>query len=85
MNKKQRQLVETTRAKVQQLQRDQDTLYADMVRQLGITDDPTAGSDFLWDYVFNCDDNTNHEYLQMVKENVFGNAEAIHGEKGATK
>ena len=72
MKDEHKQLIEKTRAKVQKLMAEQDKLYSEMMRELGITDDPTASGDFLWDYVFNCTDNTEDSYLTMVRQNLFG-------------
>ena len=80
-----KQLIEKTRAKVQKLMAEQDKLYADMICELGITDDPTAGGDFLWDYVFNCSDNTEDSYLTMVRDNIFGNEKEPNGGCEATE
>jgi RNAse (barnase) inhibitor barstar len=75
MKEEHKQLIEQTRTKVQSLMVEQDKIYVDMLRELGITDDPTAGGDFLWDYVFNCTDNTEDSYLTMVRDNIFGKEE----------
>jgi RNAse (barnase) inhibitor barstar len=75
MKDEHKKLIEQTRTKVQSLMVEQDKVYADMLRELGITDDPTAGGDFLWDYVFNCTDNTEDSYLTMVRDNIFGEEE----------
>jgi len=72
MKDEHKQLIEKTRAKVQKLMAEQDKLYSEMMRELGITDDPTASGDFLWDYVFNCTDNCEDSYLTMVRQNLFG-------------
>lgn len=75
MKDEHKKLIEQTRSKVQSLAAEQDKLYADMLRELGITYDPTASGDFLWDYVFNCTDNTQDSYLTMVRDNIFGKEE----------
>ena len=72
MKDEHKKLIEQTRAKVQSLSQEQDKLYTQMVRELGITDDPTGRGDFLWDYVFNCTDNCEDSYLTMVRQNLFG-------------
>ena len=72
MKDEHKQLIEKTRAKVQKLMSEQDKLYSEMVREIGITDDPTGRGDFLWDYVFNCTDNCEDSYLTMVRQNLFG-------------
>jgi RNAse (barnase) inhibitor barstar len=78
MKDEHKQLIEKTRAKVQKLMAEQDKLYSEMMRELGITDDPTASGDFLWDYVFNCTDNTEDSYLTMVRDNIFGKEKSFN-------
>jgi hypothetical protein len=78
MKDEHKKLIEKTRAKVQKLMAEQNKLYSEMMRELGITDDPTAGGDFLWDYVFNCTDNTEDSYLTMVRDNIFGKEESFN-------
>jgi RNAse (barnase) inhibitor barstar len=78
MKDEHKQLIEKTRAKVQKLMAEQDKLYSEMMRELGITDDPTASGDFLWDYVFNCTDNTEDSYLTMVRQNIFGKEKSFN-------
>ena len=78
MKDEHKQLIEKTRAKVQKLMAEQDKLYSEMMRELGITDDPTASGDFLWDYVFNCTNNTEDSYLTMVRDNIFGKEKSFN-------
>ncbi len=75
MNAQQKKLIEQTRAKVQSLAAEQDALYSNMIRELRITEDPLDAGDWLWDYVFNCEDNDTTGYTQRVRENIFGKEE----------
>lgn len=70
MNKE--KLVEAARKKVRELTEEQDKVYAQLLKDLGIDDNFGEGDDFLWDYVFNCNEDTDSNYLKLTKEKIFG-------------
>lgn len=64
-------IVERARKEIQDLHKEQDRIYAQLLKDLGIDDNFGEGDDFLWDYVFNCDENTDPEYLKLSKEKIY--------------
>ena len=69
--KNKEKLVERARKEIQDLHKEQDKVYAQLLKDLGIDDNFGEGDDFLWDYVFNCDENADPEYLKLSKEKIF--------------
>ena len=69
--KNKEKLVEAARKEIQDLHKEQDKVYAQLLKDLGIDDNFGEGDDFLWDYVFNCDENADPEYLKLSKEKIF--------------
>ena len=69
--KNKEKLVEQARRDIQDLHKEQDKVYAQLLKDLGIDDNFGEGDDFLWDYVFNCDENTDPEYLKLSKEKIY--------------
>ena len=70
--KNKEKLVEQARRDIQDLHKEQDKVYAQLLKDLGIDDNFGEGDDFLWDYVFNCNENTDSEYLEMSRKKIFG-------------
>ena len=64
-----KKLIEKTRSKIQNLMAEQDKLYKDLYKELNIED--VEYGEWLWDYVFNCTDDTHSPYLDMVRKKVF--------------
>ena len=70
--KNKEKLVEQARRDIQDLQKEQDKVYVQLLKDLGVDDNFGEGDDFLWDYVFNCNENTDPEYLEMSRKKIFG-------------
>lgn len=70
--KNKEKLVEAARKEIQDLHKEQDKIYAQLLKDLGIDDNFGEGDDFLWDYVFNCNENSDPAYLEMSRKKIFG-------------
>jgi RNAse (barnase) inhibitor barstar len=70
--KNKEKIVEEARKKIQSLHKEQDKIYTQLIKDLGITNNYEEGEDFLWDYVFNCNEDSNPAYLEMSRKKIFG-------------
>lgn len=69
--KNKEKLVERARKEIQDLLKEQDKVYEQLLKDLGINDNFGEGDDFLWDYVFNCNENSDPAYLEMSRKKIF--------------
>lgn len=84
MKEEQKQLIENARKKILNLAEEQNKVYSEMVSKLGVADDFDR-ADFLWDYVFNCDDSSDKHYLEFIRKNVFKEHKSHNGGSDAAQ
>lgn len=61
-----RELIENVRNTIQNIQKQQDTVYNTMIKVINPTKDQ---EEWLWEYCFNCD-GSNEVYTEYVRENL---------------
>ena len=72
--KNKEKIVEEARKKIQYLHKEQDKIYNQLIKDLNIINNYEESEDFLWDYVFNCTEDTDSAYLEMSRKRIFGTA-----------
>ncbi|MDB4314472.1 hypothetical protein N9955_00425 [bacterium] len=73
MKEENKQKIEGVREKIQESFKHQDDLYKELVKELQESEDSISNRsiEFLWDYVFNCDENTTESFLKYIKGEIF--------------
>lgn len=65
LNEDEQVKVEIAKEAIIQLREAQDIIYANLVEEVGVD------TEWLFDYIFNCDTNDNDDYTTMVRNNIF--------------